>query len=616
MQKEARLFASTTTLTDSTTSSCDTRGCTRASVQAVWDVTTPSAKTFISGVPAVQTLTFPTEADAVDGDYVVIETSSGVKWALALSKQGAEVQTVTFLAKASCVAGDFMVFYDTAGGAWAVSVNKSGTDAAPTAKGWTDIAAGRKAHVDISSATTAAQVAALFETAMDALSGFTDLIVTDDSAANGTMTLTSVNPGPVAAPTSHKKDAGMGTSAGAGTSIVGERTTEGYLTAEPTGAAWEAVAAANKDILDVTGLDTATAVVAAAELAFDALEGFTAAITTADGIAAAASIDTVNFAAKGDTDPGDYIVFYDASGNAWAASMDIDGDDPEPTGDVWASVDEARRTHVDLTTATTDVEVAALVETALNALTGFSAAFTTDDTAADGTMTITRDANGHTLAPASYDADDSEAGSITISNTTPGYLDGAMSFTQVEVGAVTAPVLKNADDSGAGTILGITTTAGTGGVNVGTNVVLSTAHGMSTGLKVRLTTSDADLPAGLATATDYYVIAPDADHLKFATSLANAQAGTAINITDIGTGTHTVTAEALSASTKLQKSNDGTNWTDVHDDEVLGGNNSQTISGDGTVVWMLNEWCYRYLRQSVTVAGGQLTMETSVNAQG
>jgi plastocyanin len=127
---------------------------------------------------------------------------------------------------------------------------------------------------------------------------------------------------------------------------------------------------------------------------------------------------------------------------------------------------------------------------------------------------------------------------------------------------------------------------------------------------VRLTTSAADLPAGLALLTDYYLIAPDANHLKFATSLVNALAGTAINITDIGTGTHTVTAEALSASTKLQKSVDGVLWVDVHDDEVIGGGNSQTITVTGSSVWNIPQAAFNFVRQVLTMTGGQMSMES------
>lgn len=61
-----------------------------------------------------------------------------------------------------------------------------------------------------------------------------------------------------------------------------------------------------------------------------------------------------------------------------------------------------------------------------------------------------------------------------------------------------------------------------------------------TGTRVRLTTTTT-LPGGLATATDYYIIRMSDTTFELATSYANAVAGTQINITDAGTGTHTVT---------------------------------------------------------------------------
>lgn len=60
-----------------------------------------------------------------------------------------------------------------------------------------------------------------------------------------------------------------------------------------------------------------------------------------------------------------------------------------------------------------------------------------------------------------------------------------------------------------------------------------------TGTRVRLTTTTT-LPAGLALATDYYVIKVSDTTFKLATSYVNAVAGTAIDITDAGTGTHTI----------------------------------------------------------------------------
>lgn len=59
------------------------------------------------------------------------------------------------------------------------------------------------------------------------------------------------------------------------------------------------------------------------------------------------------------------------------------------------------------------------------------------------------------------------------------------------------------------------------------------------GTRVRLTTTTT-LPAGLSLATDYFVIKTSDNAFKLATTYANAIAGTAINITDAGTGTHTI----------------------------------------------------------------------------
>lgn len=55
----------------------------------------------------------------------------------------------------------------------------------------------------------------------------------------------------------------------------------------------------------------------------------------------------------------------------------------------------------------------------------------------------------------------------------------------------------------------------------------------------RLTTTDT-LPAGLSTGTDYWLVRTSLTTAKLATSHANAVAGTTVNITDTGTGTHTI----------------------------------------------------------------------------
>lgn len=79
-----------------------------------------------------------------------------------------------------------------------------------------------------------------------------------------------------------------------------------------------------------------------------------------------------------------------------------------------------------------------------------------------------------------------------------------------------------------------TADAGTDILTVGSN------HGLVTGNIVQFTTSTADLPDPLAIDTEYFVILVDADEIQVATTLANAVAETEINITDAGTGTHTL----------------------------------------------------------------------------
>jgi hypothetical protein len=53
-------------------------------------------------------------------------------------------------------------------------------------------------------------------------------------------------------------------------------------------------------------------------------------------------------------------------------------------------------------------------------------------------------------------------------------------------------------------------------------------------------TTTTTLPAGLSLATDYFIIKVSDTTCKFATSYANAVAGTAIDITSTGTGVHTI----------------------------------------------------------------------------
>ena len=98
---------------------------------------------------------------------------------------------------------------------------------------------------------------------------------------------------------------------------------------------------------------------------------------------------------------------------------------------------------------------------------------------------------------------------------------------------------------------------------------LVVARVYTTGEKVRFTTTNT-LPDPLAIDTDYYVIYVDDTHIQIATSLSNAYNGIEINITDAGTGTHTIhlysfqvtcyQQQSISAATVIGQSDGTTEW--------------------------------------------------------
>lgn len=147
-----------------------------------------------------------------------------------------------------------------------------------------------------------------------------------------------------------------------------------------------------------------------------------------------------------------------------------------------------------------------------------------------------------------------------------------------------------------------------GDVTVAEDSVTLTAHGMLTGLKGQLTTTGT-LPAGLATSTDYYIIKVDDDTVKFASSLANANAGTAVTISGAaGGGTHTFTPTALDAATQVEASVDNENW------ELVSSANS--ISATGSDFENVADVMYAYMRLRVTITAGQLDVSTRVFTKG
>jgi hypothetical protein len=109
------------------------------------------------------------------------------------------------------------------------------------------------------------------------------------------------------------------------------------------------------------------------------------------------------------------------------------------------------------------------------------------------------------------------------------------------------------------------------------------------GQSVRFTTTGS-LPGGLSTNTTYYVVEGSGDKIKVASSLANYYAGTVVDITSDGTGTHTVTAETVSALIQIQPTGI-TRFTHVGVE-------------DSNYVWLYDSTYNSWLRVTGHVAGG------------
>jgi hypothetical protein len=140
------------------------------------------------------------------------------------------------------------------------------------------------------------------------------------------------------------------------------------------------------------------------------------------------------------------------------------------------------------------------------------------------------------------------------------------------------------------------------------DICTKSTHGFLTGLKVQLTTTGV-LPAGLSLITDYFVIKIDADTFKLASSLVNAQAGTAVDITDTGTGTHTITPTALAgANYKMQGSFDNSSWFDI--------GSAVNITASATALVEKVDPMFSFVRMYFTLTAGQLSIAMNTVVRG
>lgn len=122
---------------------------------------------------------------------------------------------------------------------------------------------------------------------------------------------------------------------------------------------------------------------------------------------------------------------------------------------------------------------------------------------------------------------------FAIISTTFGVGDGSTTFN--------LPDMRSRMPIGVGSAGTFTSSFAAGAVDTGSDQITITANdSIKTGTPVVLTTTGT-LPSGLSLATTYYAIYVSSTVIKLATSRANAVAGTAIDITSQGSGTHTAT---------------------------------------------------------------------------
>lgn len=87
-------------------------------------------------------------------------------------------------------------------------------------------------------------------------------------------------------------------------------------------------------------------------------------------------------------------------------------------------------------------------------------------------------------------------------------------------------------------------------VDPDTDTLTITGHAYTAGMgPVRATNTGGALPAGLDVDTDYWIIVDDADTIRLASSHYDARHGAAVDITDAGTGTHTIVDTASTTPT-------------------------------------------------------------------
>jgi len=156
-------------------------------------------------------------------------------------------------------------------------------------------------------------------------------------------------------------------------------------------------------------------------------------------------------------------------------------------------------------------------------------------------------------------------------------------------------------------------------VTVAADTITETAHGYALGLKGQFSTTTT-LPAGLSLTTDYFVIPVDANTYSVASSLALANAGTVVDITDQGTGTHTFTPTSIAGGTwavqKTNKTTASTGLASTADADWTDYDTATAVSADATNWYEKIGPPYRWLRVRMVMTAGQMTVNHYVISRG
>jgi len=546
------------------------------SIVADWTGGVTSAKNFVSGKAEITDITCVADVGAKEVTTVACLADNGAF----------EVGVITFPAVAALAQGDYAVISNVAGDKWAVWFDIDTSGVVPTGAAYTAITPANRVMASVATGDLAPTVAAAAVTALGTL---TNLTVLDNS--DGTVTFTQTKVGNPTNITPHNTDdSGAGSLTVATTPGVNSNLNNTYFTISSV----NATSKAQKDFFVWFNVNSeGTAPVIAGKTAV--------AVALAAGAADTAVATAVKNALHALT--GDFTAA------APAATVTVTN---VKVGNVTNAADGVPNTGFTINTSVTGVNSNLnnkyfTIQSALDAV-SYYVWFSVDGLGTDPAVA------GKTAVPVALtfgsQADTDVAAALdaaTIAGIGSAAVGATVTFTNAATGASTDAV---DGASATGFTFSVTTQGITTQVNQTDDQATVTAHGLITGAKVALTTTGT-LPAGLV--ATMYVIVVDASTLKFATSLANALAGTAEDITDDGSGTHTVTPAALSGIFTLQASNDydprvhpvaaGT-WSDITGSSVV-------VAGSGSFGWNVSDVYYAWVRLVWTFADGTGTMSAS-----